>query len=102
MLSYTKIVKYLDWDEEKDLLLKVERGISFGDVVNAISENRLLDILRHPSRSRYRHQMILVVEIALYAYLVPFVEDEEKIFLKTIIPSRKATKKYIISQDKKK
>jgi uncharacterized DUF497 family protein len=91
-------MKYFDWDAAKNAKLKTEREISFEDVVVAIDENQLLDVLVHKSKRKYPNQKIFIVDIDDYAYLVPFVEDEEKIFLKTIIPSRQATKKYIIKQ----
>ena len=89
-------MKYLDWDEDKNKKLKEQRGISFEEVVLAISEDRILDIIEHPNPKAYPNQKLFIVNIEDYAYLVPFVEDTEKVFLKTIIPSRKATKKYII------
>ncbi len=87
-------MKYFDWNLEKNEKLIKERGISFEEVLIAITENHLLDIIKH-SGNKYPNQKIFIVQINNYAYLVPFVEDEEKIFLKTIIPSRKATKDYI-------
>lgn len=95
-------MKYFDWNEEKNKLLKLEREISFEEVTIAIKEGNLLDILEHPQQSKYPGQKIFVVSINNYAYLVPFVEDEQKIFLKTIIPSRKATQQYIIKRGKQK
>ena len=94
-------MKYFDWDEVKNLILKRERGVRFEAVLTAIDEGGLLDLLEHPDRKKYPHQRIFVVNIGGYAYLVPFVEDEEKVFLKTIIPSRKATKKYLFGGDKR-
>jgi len=91
-------MKYVDWDNKKNGQLKEEREISFEDILIAIEEGRLLDIVEHPNKNRYLNQKIFIVVINNYAYLVPFVEDEEKIFLKTIIPSRKATKQYIIER----
>ena len=88
-------MKYFSWNEEKNELLKEERQISFEDVVFYIAQGFLLDVLEHPNQEKYQGQKIFVVEIDEYAYLVPFVEDEHEIFLKTIIPSRKATKKYL-------
>jgi len=67
----------------------------------AIDEGRVLDEFENPNKKRYPNQRILVVEIESYAYYVPYVEDEDKIFLKTIFPSRKATKKYLYGGDKK-
>ena len=75
--------------------MKEERQISFEDVVFYIEQGFLLDVLEHPNQEKYQGQKIFVVEIDEYAYLVPFVEDEREIFLKTIIPSRKATRKYL-------
>ena len=83
------------WDLEKNEWLMQERNISFERVVFLIEKNGLLDIIRHPNIEKYPDQRMFIVEIDEYAYLVPFVESEEHIFLKTIIPSRKATKKYL-------
>lgn len=91
-------MKYFDWNEEKNGQLKTERDISFEDVVIAILENRILDIIAHPDLEKYPNQKIFILEVNKYAYLVPFTEDEQKIFFKTIIPSRKATKYYIINR----
>jgi uncharacterized DUF497 family protein len=88
-------MKYFSWNEEKNELLKEERQISFEDVVFYIEQGFLLDVLEHPNQEKYKGQKIFVVQIEDYAYLVPFVEDGHEIFLKTIIPSRKATKKYL-------
>jgi len=88
-------VKYYDWDEEKNKLLKKERHISFEEAIIAIDENKIFDIVVHPNQARYPHQKVYIIEINNYVYLVPFVEDMEKYFLKTIIPSRKMTKKYL-------
>lgn len=88
-------MRYFDWDFEKNEQLIRERGISFEEVVIALDEGRQLAIVENPNQVRYHGQKIIVVEIQGYAHLVPFVEDEEKIFFKTIIPSRKATKKYL-------
>lgn len=88
-------MKYFDWDLEKNKKLIKERNVCFEDVIIAISEDRILDIIDHPDRKKYPGQKIIIVNVDNYAYLVPFVSDDEKIFLKTIIPSRKATKKYL-------
>ena len=76
----------------------MERGVSFEDILVALSEDCLLDILEHPIKQKYPNQRIMIVELDEYAYLVPYIEDEEKFFLKTIIPSRKMTKVYIINR----
>jgi uncharacterized DUF497 family protein len=88
-------MKRYEWNEEKNRLLRKERGISFEEIIEALKQGKLLDRYKHPNEEQYCHQEIMVVEVDDYAYLVPFVEDEEKFFLKTIYKSRKATKKYI-------
>lgn len=93
-------MKHFDWDPKKNELLKQEREICFEDIVIAIEEDKLLDVLTHHNPKRYPNQRIFVVHVGGYAYLVPFIEDDEKIFLKTIIPSRKATQRYIINHKK--
>lgn len=91
---------YLDWSGEKNKWLKIERGVVFEDVVSAIDAGKALVVIPHPQQ-RYSHQKILIVEINGYAYMVPYIQEGEKIFLKTIIPSRKATEKYIIKSKNK-
>lgn len=88
-------MKYYDWDKEKNNKLKKERGISFDNILVSIGEGKLLDIINHPNSTRYPNQKIYIIAFDDYAYLVPFVEDDEKYFLKTIIPSRKMTRKYL-------
>lgn len=88
-------MKYFDWDPEKNAKLDSERGICFEEVLVAIEEGRILDILEHSNQKRYPGQKILVLKLRDYVYLVPYTEDEEKYFLKTIIPSRKLTKQYL-------
>ena len=88
-------VKYFAWDDPKNARLRAERGIGFEDVVYHIERGDLLEILEHPHPERYCGQRIFVVRRDDYVYLVPFVEDEHTVFLKTIIPSRKATKQYL-------
>lgn len=88
-------MKYFEWNEEKNEWLKDERKISFEIIISQIEMGYLLDIIEHPNKEKYDDQKIFVVEYESYAYLVPFVEDSEKVFLKTIIPSRKATMKYL-------
>ncbi len=94
-------MKYYDWNPDKNEWLKQEREVCFEDVKEALESNRLLDIVPHHNVKQYPAQKILVVEIQGYVYLVPFVEDEEKIFFKTIIPNREATKKYLKTSKKK-
>ncbi len=88
-------MKYFSWNNEKNQLLKTERNISFEEVVFYIEKKQILDIVEHPNQEKYKGQKIFIINIHNYAYLVPFIENEEGIFLKTIIPSRKATEKYL-------
>jgi hypothetical protein len=83
------------WSAEKSLSLKAERGVSFEEVLSAISQGGLLRVMDHPNRAKYGHQKMFVVRIRDYAYLVPYVESENEIFLKSIIPSRKATRDFL-------
>ncbi len=91
-------MKYYDWGAEKNEQLKKERGIGFEERVAAINEGMILHTLIHPEQKKYPGQRIYVVKINQYAYLVPFVEDDEKVFLKKIYQSRKATKNYIVNK----
>ncbi|SPD76048.1 conserved hypothetical protein [uncultured Desulfobacterium sp.] len=82
-------MKYYDWNDDKNELLKRLRDVSFEQVVLAIASGDLVDRLKHPN------QWVFLVKIEDYIYSVPYVEDDEKVFLKTIIPNRRATKKYL-------
>lgn len=86
---------YYGWDAAKNEKLKLERGISFEEIIFHIERGDVLDILQHPNRERYGEQRIFVVNVEGYVYLVPFVEREEEVTLKMIIPSRKATRMYL-------
>ena len=88
-------MKSINWNTEKNLVLKESRGVCFEDVVFFIERGDILDDYLHPNQQEYPGQRIMVIGISNYAYLVPYVENEEELFLKTIIPSRKATQKYI-------
>jgi uncharacterized DUF497 family protein len=88
-------MKHFNWNDEKNKKLIEERGVSFERVVLLISRGEILDIVTHPNQSKYPDQSIFVVDIDNYCYLVPFVEKGDEIFLKTIIPSRKTTRKYL-------
>lgn len=88
-------MKSFRWSPEKNETVKTERGVSFESIVVAIEGGGLLDILAHPNQSKYPRQRVLVVSCDNYAYLVPFVEEADYYFLKTIIPSRKATRDYL-------
>lgn len=88
-------VKYFDWNDEKNELLKKIRGVSFEQVELAIASGDLIDRLKHPNPSKYPDQQVFLIKIDDHIYSVPFVEDDEKIFLKTIIPNSSATKMYM-------
>ncbi|MBX3179433.1 MAG: BrnT family toxin [Candidatus Hydrogenedentes bacterium] len=87
-------MKTFNWNHAKNQQLVETRGISFEDILFYIQQGQVLDDLEHPNRSRYPNQRVFVVGVDDVAYLVPYVEDDSEIFLKTIIPSRKATRKY--------
>ncbi len=88
-------MKFFDWNEEKNAWLKQTRGITFEEVVYHLTHGGLLDTIEHPRKNKYPGQRIFIINIEGYACVVPFIEDDEIIFLKTIIPSRKMTKLYL-------
>jgi hypothetical protein len=88
-------MKTINWNTEKSVALKTSRGICFEDVVFFIERGEILDDYIHPNQKAYPGQRIMVIGVANYAYLVPYAENEEELFLKTIIPSRKATHRYL-------
>jgi len=88
-------VKPFRWNPDKNDRLKAGRGISFEEIVLAVEEDGLKDILVHPNQRRYPGQVVLVVAYRNYVFLVPSVEEGTHYFLKTIIPSRKATRDYL-------
>ncbi|MBN2561675.1 MAG: BrnT family toxin [Phycisphaerae bacterium] len=83
------------WDEDKNAWLKRERGVCFEQVVVLMEQSAVLDVVENPNQEKYPGQKIAIVEIERYAYLVPYEQAGEEIDLKTIIPSRKATDKYL-------
>lgn len=87
-------MKAFRWNPRKNEQLNADRGVSFEEIVLAIESGGLLDVVEHPNAKRYPNQGVYVVVIASYVYLVPHVEQPEYVFLKTIIPSRKATRDY--------
>lgn len=88
------------WNEEKNKLLKENRRVSFEQIARAIAHKKVLDILPHPNKKRYKNQKIMLVNIKNYIYVVPFIEKEDALFLKTIYASRKYTKKYLKGRNK--
>ncbi len=89
------MVRVFRWDNRKNQWLKEWRGVSFEQVVFVLERGEALDILEHPNRKKYPNQKIALINIEGYAYLVPYVQEGDEIFLKTVIPSRKATAKYL-------
>lgn len=89
---------YFEWNEDKNQKLRLERDVSFEEILAAIEEGKLITVLKHPSAKKHPNQHILIVEIDSYAFVVPCLITEEKIFLKTIYPSREATKKYLLKK----
>lgn len=88
-------MKRINWNTGKSVSLKATRGICFEGVVFFIEKGAVLDDCQHPNQKEYPGQRILVINVDNFAYLVPYVEDEGGVFLKTIILSRKATKQYL-------
>ena len=88
-------MKNYNWNIAKSVLLKIERNISFEEVLYYLDNGYLIDTIENPNQVKYKGQKMFVVNVNEYIYLVPFVESETEIFLKTIMPSRKATKKYL-------
>lgn len=91
-------MKPFRWNPEKNAALAADRGVSFERIAVAIESGGLLDILAHPNQEKCPRQKILVVAADGYVYLVPVVEEDDHFFLKTIIPSRKATRDYLKSE----
>lgn len=85
---------YIDWNEEKNEEIKKKRGIGFEAFIQAIEDGKVLDVIEHHNKTKYPNQKLFVVEIRDYIYYVPFIKDEQRYFLKNMIPSRKLTKIY--------
>ena len=83
------------WDNEKNKILKQKRGVTFEQAIMHIENGDVLDIIDHPNKVKYPNQQVLVVEMNEYAYVVPFIQQGQERFLKTIVPSRKLTKLYL-------
>lgn len=87
-------MKPIRYNEEKDRLLRVKRGVGFEEVISIIQNEKVVDVIDNPNKEKFSRQKYFIVEINNYIYVVPFVEDENEIFLKTLFPSRKYTKRY--------
>ncbi len=90
-------MKVFRWDNDKNEWLKEHRGVSFEQIVILLEREDVLETVEHPNQNKYPGQKIATVRIGDYAYLAPYVQESDEIFLKTIIPSRKATNKYVRS-----
>lgn len=88
-------IKTFDFNPEKNAWLINTRGISFEAIIAVLEMRGPLDIVEHPNQEKYPNQKMYIIELGEYVYLVPFIEEANKIFLKTIFPSRKATKEYL-------
>jgi len=98
-MSYSVLMKIFKWNVEKNEILAKERGITFEEIVGRIESGAKVIETDHPNKKKYPNQKILIVDLNGYAYMVPCVRDEHVYFLKTIIPSRKATIKYLGGQN---
>ena len=87
------------WNAEKNEILAKERGITFEEIVQRIEAGSIIINTDHPNKEKYPNQKIMIIDVEGYAYLVPYVVDKNVFFLKTIIPSKKATKKYLGGKD---
>ena len=85
----------IQWSEEKNEQLQKGRGVSFDQVEKLIKQGEVIWDKKHPNQIKYPGQRRLLLKLNNYTYIIPYVEDEHKIFLKTIIPSRKEHKKYV-------
>ena len=92
-------MKPFRWPFDKNERLKAGRGLTFEQMIVAIESGGLLDVVVHPNRAKYPRQQVFVVSCEGYVYLLPFVEEDDHYFLKTIIPSRKATREYLKKDD---
>ena len=94
-MPYQSLMKVFRWNSEKNEILARERGITFEEIVDRIGSGARVIETDHPNKERYPNQKIMIIDLDGYAYMVPYVRDDDEYFLKTIIPSRKATKKYL-------
>ena len=97
-MSYASFMQdvIFDCDPQKNTKLKEGRGVSFEEIICMIEDGKVLDIIENNNSNKYPHQKMYVIDIDGYVYLVPFIQDKNRIFLKTIFPSRKATKQYLL------
>jgi hypothetical protein len=93
-------MKPFRWNHDKNNELKIGRGISFEEIVLAIEADGLLDVVQHPNIGKYPNQLVFIVALDGYVHLVPFVEESDYYLLKTVIPSRKATRDYLLRSNR--
>jgi len=94
-------MKKIVWNEEKNQLLKLQRGVDFEQVVDEMEKERVLGRKSHPNSGKYPNQEIFIVRLKEYIYYVPFIENDKEIFLKTIIPSIKLNREYRGAENEK-
>lgn len=88
-------MKLIKFNQDKNKKLKLTRGIDFDDIAKIIKKNELVEIIDNPNKKRYQNQKIFLVKIGDSVFVIPFVEEKDYIFLKTVYPSHKYTKKYL-------
>jgi uncharacterized DUF497 family protein len=98
-MPYHWITMIFEWNAEKNEVLAKERGITFEEIVARIESGATVVETDHPNKKKYPRQRLLIVDLDGYAYMVPYVQDGDSCFLKTIIPSRKATRRYLGGKD---
>jgi uncharacterized DUF497 family protein len=86
---------YYNFSPEKNQQLINEHGVSFEMIISILESGEIIETIEHPNKEKYKHQAIYIIQINNYVYMVPFVRKGREIFLKTIFPSRKLTKKYL-------
>ena len=91
-------MKPVRFDKEKDRLLRIKRKIGFLEIIDAIESDKVLKSVSNPNKKKFPNQKMMLISIKRYVYVVPYVENENEVFLKTIYPSRKYTKKLKVKQ----
>jgi hypothetical protein len=91
--------KPIFWDHAKSKQLRHQYGIGFEEVIIALEQEKLLDDRKHPNTQQYGHQRQLVLQIDDYVYVVPYINDTNHYFLKTLFPSRRATQEYLTNSE---
>ncbi len=97
---YNNYMKY-EWNSNKNEWLKINRHISFEQIIFHLGRGDVWRISAHPNPEKYPGQKLYFVIVDGYIYIVPYIVEQDYIFLKTIIPSRKATRDYRTEKEKK-